>query len=116
MNMSVENIVANLIVEKLQPDFTALREEIATHKFMYMRLNLDTAIVAPKFAKVLFTTSESAVVQEVELTCGRTRFMTYNIAFGEEWEKKFVNWIDPDNDSYEVISDCWQCGMRMYSD
>ena len=124
MNMSVENLVANLIVEKLQPDFTALRDEIATHQFVHMKLNLDMDIDAPTWAKVLFTTSESAIVQEVELTFDQTRFKTYNIAFGTEWTNKFVNWIDPDpspdndypspDNDYPIVLDCWERGMGMY--
>ena len=112
--MSVENLVANLIVEKLQPDFTALRDEIAKHKFVHMKLNLDEAFDAPTWAKVLFTTSESAIVQEVELTFDQTRFVTFNVAFGAEWDKCFVNWIDEDHSRFRDVLDCWERGMGMY--
>jgi hypothetical protein len=110
--MSVENLVAKIIVEKLQPDFTALREEIAKHQFVRMKDDLDCT--GSSWNKVLFTTSESAIVQEVELTFNQTRFRTHNVAFGAEWKNKFVNWIDADNECYIIVLDCWERGMAMY--
>ncbi len=114
----------------LEPDYTEKREEIESHK--YVSLKLDLGIIDPvtgnesedaDWGKVLFTTSDSAIVQAVELEYGSTRFKVYKIALGEEWDMKFVEWIDEDwegtnrdgyDTSYSVVHECWQEGAKMY--
>ena len=119
-SMSIANCVAKIIVETLEPNYSALRKEIERHEFVYMKLNLGkfnpqtgNEFTAPVWGKVLFTCKECAIVQELdmtrELTMHRqaTRFSTYKIMFGEEWDTKFVEYIDKDYPRYDSIYSCW---------
>ena len=107
--MSLDKCLADLIVEQMQPDYTAIREEIQRHPFVIMKLTR-----CNHWYKVLFTTDYFAIVQELELTVGHSRFKTYKIAFGDEWNTKFREWMDLDQDRYEDALNCWQRGMGMY--
>ena len=119
--MSLESCVADLIVEQMQPDYTVLREEIESHHFVSMMLHLGTwhpvtkkENVRPKKGRVLFTTDYFAIVQELEMTVEHTRFKTWKIALGQEWNEKFLEWIDVEHARFSECVAEWEDGMRMY--
>ncbi len=109
--MSLESTVASLIVDKLQPDYSTLRAEIERHQFVSMNFHTPDYV---HWYKVLFTTDYYAIVQQVLLDVGYTRFRTYKIALSAEWDDKFVGWIDEEHERYYDVLDSWNEGMGMY--
>ena len=67
----------------------------------------------PTWQKILFTTSDCVVVQEVEMTWNVTRFKVRKIPV-EEWDDMFVEWIDADHNRFYDARQCWVDGARMY--
>ena len=63
--------------------------------------------------KVLFTSTTTVILQEVELTCGYTRFKVRQIAL-PDWKLWFIEWIDEEHDRYSDAVYCWERGMGMY--
>ncbi len=117
----IASCVSKLIKETLFPDYKDLCEEIQRHEFISMRLNLgrfnpDTGdeFTAPVWAKALFVLPDCAIVQEVQVSYDATRFKTYKVMFGQEWEQKFAEYIGSDHEQYEICLELWQDGMRYY--
>ncbi len=117
----IATCVSKLIKETVFPEYKELRAEIAKHPFLSMRLNLGMfnpetgdELNAGVWSKVLFALSDCAIVQEVLLTWNVTRFKIYKISFGDEWDSKFVEFIDEDHDRYDDIHESWEEGMREY--
>ena len=109
-SMSLQNTVANLIVQKLQPDYTSLRTEIESHEFVLMTT---TSQRPPMWTKVLFTTDYDVIIQEVLLVVGATRFLTHKMPLSG-WDTHFGEWIDKGHDRYYDVLDSWDQGMGMY--
>ena len=121
--MSKQEFCVNAMVAKVlkdyvqQPDYSEKRAEIANHEFASLKRRLprtSTQIANHDYdgsvwCKILFTTSDAVIVQEVEMTCGNTRFQVYKIEISE-WDGTFVEWLDDD----WVVRDCWEKGARMY--
>ena len=109
-SMSIGNTVANLIVDKLQPDYSTLRAEIESHQFVSMKFHVRWCA---SWHKILFTTDYHAIVQEVLLTSGHTRFRTYKLELSD-WSNKFRGWIDEEHERYYDVLDSWNRGMGQY--
>ena len=117
----VNTVVSKLVKDYVQqPDYSAIRDEIDAHTegFCLIRQRLedpDTQVLRPlgKLAKVLFTNSETVIVQDLELTCGHTRYNVRQIAL-PDWQKWLKEWVDEGGFYYDVCVDIWQDGMRMY--
>ena len=74
MKMDIDSVVGTLVKDFLQkPDYSPLMEEIATHEEDFCNLTFEGE-TEPKLYKVLFTTDDTIIVQELELTWNRTRF------------------------------------------
>ena len=114
VNAVVSSLLRDYVV---QPDYSEKREEIEAHEFVRLRqegLNPRTGKeFLPTWHKVLFTTSDCVIVQEVELTWSLTRFKVRKIPM-EDWNKTFVEWIDADHERFWEVEDCWDKGMRQY--
>jgi hypothetical protein len=113
--IDTERLVSNLLETYVQtPDWSAKRTEIRSHKFVSLRRS--GTIWYPLctiWYKVLFTTSDTVVVQQVELTGGETRFQVEGIPLAE-WDARVEEWIDEDNVRYEDVRSAWAEGMGMY--
>jgi hypothetical protein len=114
--MSKQEFCVNAMVAKVlkdyvqQPDYSEKRAEIANHEFASLKVHTaNDKWNGSVWCKILFTTSDAVIVQEVEMTCNKTRFQVYKIEY-PEWDEKFVEWLDDD----WVVRDCWQKGARMY--
>ncbi len=117
----IATCVSKMIKETVFPEYKELRAEIAKHPFLSMRLNLGTynpetgdEFNAEVWSKILFVLPDCVIVQEVLLTWNATRFKTFKINFGEEWDSKFVEFIDEDHDRYSDVLESWDEGMREY--
>ena len=104
----------------VQPDHSAKLEEIASHEFV--KLQQDAIRPGgekwlPTWQKILFTTSDCVVVQEVQMTWNVTRFKVRKIHV-EEWDDVFVEWTDKNQETFYDgefwIRECWNDGARMY--
>ena len=105
----VNAVVSSLLHEYVvQPDYTQKREEIEAHEFVCLDVKGGIRNKGD-WCKILFTTSDTAIVQEIELTHGHTRFQVFKVHLSE-WDTKFVEWLDND----WIVQDCSQRGMRMY--
>ena len=117
----VNTVVSKLVKDYMQqPDYSAIRDEIDAHTegFCLIRQTLEDPVAGVcrplgKLAKVLFTNSETVIVQDLELTCGHTRFNVRQIAL-PDWQKWLKEWVDEGGFYYDVCVDIWQDGMRMY--
>ena len=94
--MDQANIIASIVKECLQgPDFSKLKKEILTHEFVSVYWEVIKGIRTEKrknytnTKKILFVTDRSVIVQDVELQCGSSRFVTYQI-YLKDWEKVFA--------------------------
>ena len=97
-----------------QPDYSNIRDEIEEHKAPgFCRVKRDENDRCPGWCKILFVTSETVIIQEVELTFGQTRFQVRNIPF-PEWKGLFVEWIGNLHTRYVDVAGCWIDGMCMY--
>ena len=104
---SVNAVVSSLLLEYVvQPDYSEKREEIEAHELVRIKVKGKTR---GNWCKILFTTSDTAIVQELELTHGFTRFQVFKVNLSE-WDAKFVEWLDDD----WAVRDCNEEGMRMY--
>ena len=108
-DFSVEALVGNIVqsfTHVVLPDHRDLRTKIESHEFVLLKKQLK---IESHWVKVLFTTAEYAVCQEVEMTCTDegtgTRFQVRKIDLSE-WDSYFVEWID--NNS--LCSDIWRRG------
>jgi hypothetical protein len=69
--------------------------------------------ICPNFTtwyKILFTTTDCVIVQDVLLNCGDTRFGVYKIQLSE-WENVFGEWIDENHDRYQDCDEEFRNGM-----
>ena len=106
-----ERLVSSILETYVQtPDYSEKRAEIESHTFVTMKLPGDRV---PHWYKVLFTTSDTAVVQEVLMTWDQTRFVVTPIPLSE-WDTKFVEWIDEDHQRFWEVDESWQQGARQY--
>ena len=106
------NCLAKIIVETIKPDYSKLVAEIRKHEFLVTKSDPDSQWT-PRWHKILFVTSDTCVVQEVEKTWNLTRFKTFGIHLSE-WERFFGGWIDADHDRYFDCKMCWADGYEMY--
>jgi hypothetical protein len=115
--IDTERLVSNLLETYLAPpDWTEKRTEIRSHKFVSLRrdgVNDRNEPLCTTWYKVLFTTSDTVVVQQAELTGGETRFQVEGIPLAE-WDARVEEWIDEDHDRYEDVRSAWAEGMGMY--
>ena len=106
------SVVAKLIAETLRPDYSKLIKEISEHEFMWTKPN-PTSQWLPVEHRVMFTTEDTCVVQECQLSLGHTRFIVFGIHLSE-WETYFMGWVD-DNDGWLGSTiESWDEGMRFY--
>ena len=99
--MDQASIVAKIVKECLQgPDFSALKEELRSHEFVRLYWQVVKGIretpTAPNYTntkKILFVNERSVIVQDVEMPCGASRFVTYKILL-QDWEKVFASWTN----------------------
>ena len=110
-DFSVEALVGNIVqsfTHVLLPDHRDLRTKIESHEFVLLKIeNPEDAAHPEHWAKVLFTTADCAICEEVEKTLGERRFQVRKIDLSE-WDSYFVEWID--NNS--LCSDIWRCIYR----
>jgi hypothetical protein len=118
--LDTERVVSNLLETYLTPDWSEKRAEITAHEFVRLRRKgvEGQEIVghpeASSWYKVMFTTSDTAVVQELETKWdGPTRFHVGPVPL-TKWDATFVEWIDEDHARYQDARSCWAEGMRMY--
>ena len=104
--------LAQVIIQTITPDYSKLIAEINQHEFIITKPEPESQWL-PKWCKILFTTSDTCVVQECELTFTENRFKTWGIPLGE-WERFFFGWIDEDHNRYGDAQMCWDDGMRQY--
>tara|TARA_B110000467_G_C17832225_1_gene220538 strand:+ start:59 stop:484 length:426 start_codon:yes stop_codon:yes gene_type:complete len=122
--VDLNSVISKVIKDILEPDYTKLRKEIEKTLFVKMKLNLGTfnpesgeEFVTPVWGKVMYTCKECAIVQELELTWNASRFKTYKIMFGNEWDTKFVSFINEDHPDYIHLGlRTWEDGYHMYMD
>ena len=106
------NCLAKIIVETIAPDYSKLIAEISRHEFIESKPEPESRWTE-SWCKILFTTSDTCVVQECELTAGETRFKTWGIPLSE-WDRFFFGWIDEDHSRFWDVKCCWTNGMRQY--
>ena len=109
------NCLAKIIVENLAPDYSKLIAEI--RKYEFVTLTDTPTLVGDADYKVLFVTSDTAVVQQIHMTAdpNQTRFHTLGIHLAE-WSKFFVRWIVPGGGHcYESRKDDYDDGYRWYT-
>ena len=114
MSFCQETLVAKLLkTYVVQPDHSAKLEEIASHEFVLLHqdgIHPETGKkFRPTWHKILFTTSDCVVVQEVWMSAYITRFKVRKIHV-EEWDDVFVEWTN----KKEGLRQCWNDGARMY--
>lgn len=103
VNAVIAEVLKDYVV---QPDYSEKLEEIQGHEFVSLKVKGGTR---GDWCKILFTTTDTAVVQEVELTWGHTRFQVFKVEL-KDWDTLFEGWLDDDL----VVLDCYENGMRMY--
>jgi hypothetical protein len=115
--MSKQEFCVNAVVSKLltdyviQKDYSELMEDInENHADDFVRLKTP---YGPILYKVMFTTSDTIIVQELEMSLD-TRFEVLKI-HASEWDDRFDSWLTPDDENYEWLGrSSWEDGFRMY--
>ena len=110
-----EQCLAKEIVEILQPDYSEKIAEIEKYEFASVNINGH----GPEQVKILFTTPQYAIVQEILLEMSSDlpmRFRTYKIQLGAEWDAKFVEFVEEDSDEHDTLVHDWQSGVELYGD
>ena len=115
---SLEKVVAELFNSYVhQPDYSIKREEIESHPFVLLKHDEINPATGQRYLsvwnKVLFTTSDCAVCQEVLITWNVTRFRVRKIELSD-WDNMFVEWIDENHDRYLDVYRSWDEGYNMY--
>lgn len=102
--------LAKVIVETMTADYSKLIAKIRKHEFFIAALN---SRQQGHWYKIMFVTTDTCVVQKVELMWGATRFEVTGIPLSE-WESSFEEWIDPGHKEYVAFQECWESGFRMF--
>jgi hypothetical protein len=115
----VNSVLAKVLQDYVQqPDHSTVRDEVETYLdgFVVLKQRLEKIDGKPwptRWSKILFTTTESAIVEHVEMTWNKTRFTVKKINY-EDWGDWFVSFISREHDAYQTVSNCWEEGARMY--
>ena len=110
----VNTLVAQVLSSYVQtPDYSELREDIEKHAYARLRLKTDACDKDGYWYKILFTTSDCAVVQDVLLTWRDTRFAVHKVPLAD-WTDVFVEWMDEDHNRYDDCHYEYQRGMRSW--
>ena len=113
----INAVVGTLLKDYVQqPCHDELLDEIKTHKYVVLRIPSETDFIsdgAGYWFAILHVTSDSVVVQEVEMTAGETRFIV-RIVKCVDWNEVFVGWVDEDHERWNDCDYAWQVGMGMY--
>jgi len=115
----VNTVVSKLLTDFVQQrDFSELRETIESHKYAKLKHHVihNTGMYpnATTWYKILFTTTDCVIVQDVLLKCGDTRFGVHKIQLSDEWENVFGEWIDENHDRYQDCDYEFRNGMRSW--
>ena len=119
-SFSVESVVSKLLLEYVQqPDYSEIKDQVEEYTadgygFVELKQSLSPD-ACTKLSKILFTTTDSVIVQNLELTVASTRFTVQQILYSD-WENWFVKHIPFVNTPglFRLCLDCWTDGFRMY--
>ena len=110
MSFNIAECISKIIAHTVRVDYSKLIKEIKKHEFVHLKLNDENS----EWAKVIFTTENSCIVEEVQLTGNFTRFQKYEIPYCE-WDSKFDGWLDRGDARYYDALFCWAEGMANYN-
>ena len=122
MAFSSEQLVSQILLDYVEiPDYSNLMEDINdNHGLDFVTLKSDGICPEtgnpwlPQLFKVLFTTSDTIIVQQVLMTFDTTRFRVRKI-HAEEWADFFESWLKPGDKRYLPQGKFpWENGCRMY--
>jgi hypothetical protein len=116
----INAVVGTLIKEYVaEPDYTELREEIAKHADDFVVWDWKPKGEPRKGLlnreyKVIATTKDCVVLQELQMTWNKTRFQVHVVEL-KLWGEYFVEWLTPEDEKYQFLGvSCWEDGARMY--
>ena len=124
-SLDIATVIGVLVKDFVTPpDYSELMKDICqNHADDFVELHKFDAVnpvcpgatkPLPELYKILFTTSDAIIVQELEKSWNRTRFEVRKIEAGE-WDDYFVGWLAPGDDKYGWLgTSSWVDGMRMY--
>ena len=125
----VVNCLAKYIHEISHPDFSELKADLEQVEFVIMKMYPDefmthpetgeqVNVSVPERLKVLYVLDNCAILQELHLNEGDTRYKTFRVMFGHEWDTMFKGWITPVNQEYDgeyqECVDSWKNGICEY--
>jgi hypothetical protein len=114
MHFSVNDVISKVLEWYVQPDHTALRQLIDDRKYAHFAAIHQEQWGGPITCKILFTDSETVVVQWVHLPADSNRFPVEQIRL-ENFDEALVEWITPDHAHYAYINRCWGLGASQYT-
>ena len=114
----INAVISKTLLEYVQtPDWSVLKEELEAHTYAQMKWKVvrdpSCTETDPRFSnikRILFVNETSVIVQDVEMSCGHTRFETHKVYF-EDWGKCFISWAEERKQDWD---ECWVDGCRMY--
>ena len=113
----INAVVAYLVKDYVKPpDYSQLMEEVNAHRpDDFVMLHQEPALpgLLPIPYKVLFTTSDTIIVQPLDIEWGDTRFQVRKID-ANEWSDKFVEWVTTEDKNWELLRSKWDEGCEMY--
>ena len=119
--MDFETIVAKIVTDYvLPPDYTNLMRDINdNHSEDFVKLKSDGICPAtgnpwlPTYYKVLFTTSDTIIVQQIQMSYDLTRFRVRKF-HASEWSDYFVSWLSHGDEAYNDYKELWDLGAAFY--
>ena len=119
----VNAVVAKVIKDYITPEnFDDLKATLRQHTYGRFKWKLVRDISRgqavqksydPKFndvKRILFINEASVILQDVELSFGKTRFDTYKVML-RDWDRVFIAWAEKRVADWDS---CWEEGCRMY--
>ena len=115
----INAVVTCLLKDYVQrPTFEELKAELAQHEFVVLKDHfVNDAEYSGRYGhvtgwyKIQFVLAECVIVEDVLLTCGRTRFDTHKIMLAH-WDRVFGEWIDENHHRFADCNESYVEGMR----
>ena len=116
MSFCINAVVAKVLKDYVTPpDYSELMRDINenhANDFVVLKQDGRHPTTGKRFEptdyKVLFTTSDTIVVQEVQMSFGRTRFKVRKF-HAKEWPDYYEGWV-----TWSELTRMWEDGCRYY--
>ena len=120
-SLSMDAVVGQIVKDYIQqPDYSEIRDKVQQHLDEhggFVRVRTKAYFSYPAhvtcWGKILFTTGDSVVLEDLEMICTKTRFNVQQILY-TDWANVVKQYIDETHEDFRVCRNVWEDGCRMY--